>query len=288
MPSSEPLNLDQLAAYSPWPARLLGLVPWQPKTKTPAEISREFEDEKWGTLWQRVQSSEHPVTLSTLLSWQEDDDHIEFCSRGSDYVKLTAHEANQYWLETVAETIAPSLPASALIELGCGFGNVLLFLARRFGAHIPQFIGGDYTESGVKLLDYLARQEGLGVQSTQCDLAASGMLFLPVPKDAVIYTSYATHYVPHLAPRFVENLCALRPRIIYHFEPCYEHMAVDSVVGLMRQRYIEINDYNRNLVTLLQAEEKAGRIQIISEQRCVFGRNALLPASIIAWKPIAA
>lgn len=287
MSLSEQLNLDQLAAYSPWPARLLGLIPWQPKTKTPAEVSREYEDEKWGPLWKRVQNSEHPVTLATLISWLEDDNRVEFCSRGSEYVKLTVREANQHWLETVAETIAPSLPAPALMELGCGFGNVLLSLARRFGANVPQFIGGEYTESGIKLLDYLARQEGLGVQSTRCDLAVPGILSLPVPKDAVIYTSYATHYIPHLAPRFVEDLCALSPRIIYHFEPCYEHMAVDSVVGLMRQRYIEINGYNRNLVTLLEAEAKAGRIQIISQQRCVFGRNALLPASIIAWKPIA-
>jgi hypothetical protein len=54
----------------------------------------------------------------------------------------------------------------------------------------------------------------------------------------------------------------------------------------MRRRYIEINDYNRNLVTVLEAAEKEGRIRILTQSPNLFGRNPLLPASLIAWKPV--
>lgn len=284
--SSKDCSLDQLAAYSPWPARLLGLVPWEPKTKTPAEITREFEDEKWGPLWRRVQNEERQIDVSTLYSWFEDSAHVELCSRGSEFVALTNAQANEAWLELVAENIAAYLPAPALVELGCGFGNLLLSLARRFGRDAGQTMGGEYTKSGTELLNYLARQESLNVQAGTCDFNLPGITSLSIPPDAVIYTSYAVHYVRYLTGRFVEDLCAFRPRIVVHFEPCYEHTCMDSLIGLMRRRYIEVNDYNRNLVTVLEAAQNEGRIEIVSQSPNLFGSNPLLPASLIAWKPI--
>jgi len=55
---------------------------------------------------------------------------------------------------------------------------------------------------------------------------------------------------------------------------------------MLRRRYIEINDYNRNLVTLLQEHETKGTLKILKEERSLFGNNPLLPISVIAWKPI--
>jgi hypothetical protein len=280
--------LDQFAAYSPWPARLLGLSPWEPKTKTPDEIIREYENEKWGPLWQRVQDAGRAVGLSELLSWTEDSSRQEFCSRGSDYVLLKPAEIHHHYLELTSCALQPWVPAPALVELGCGFGNVLFSLAKHFGPAVGQIIGGEFTKSGVSLLSYLAQQEKLPVLAGNCDLGAPGITPLPLPQDAIIYTSFATPYVRHLTPALVEDLCSFRPRVVVHFEPCYEHAESDSLIGLMRRRYIEVNDYNRNLMTVLKDAEKAGRIQIVRESPCVFGRNPLLPASIIAWKPLLA
>jgi hypothetical protein len=286
IPPKRNYALDELAAHSPWPARLLGLVPWEPKIKNPAEVTREFEHEKWGPLWQRVQNADNPATLATISSWFEESGSQEFCSDGPEFVLLTAAEANQVWLELIAKEIKAWLPAPALVELGCGFGNVLLSMAKRFDRDAGQIIGGEYTESGVNLLEYLARQEKVAVHAGRCDLGAPGITSLAIPPDSVIYTSYATHYVPYFAPRFVEDICSFRPRIVIHFEPCYEHAKVDSMIGLMRRRYIEVNDYNRNLVTVLEAAEKEGHIQICRQSPNLFGRNPLLPASLIAWKPV--
>jgi hypothetical protein len=280
-------TLDQLAAYSPWPARLLGLAPWEQKIKSPTEITREFEDEKWGLLWQRVQGQSDPVTLSTLSAWIQDSTQLEFCSQGPEFILLTPAEANQVWVKLLETTIKRWLPTPALVELGCGYGNVLLSLAKRFENDADQIIGGEYTKSGEDLLRYLAKQENLTIQSGRCDLGAPGITSLSLPPDSVIYTSYATHYVRHLTGRFVHDLCSFRPRVVCHFEPCYEHTNADSIIGLMRRRYIEVNDYNRNLITVLEAAQKEGYIQIIANEPNLFGLNALLPASFVAWRPTA-
>ena len=50
-------SLDELPKFSKWPARLLGLEPWETKEKTAEEIEREFGREKWGALLEKFRST---------------------------------------------------------------------------------------------------------------------------------------------------------------------------------------------------------------------------------------
>jgi hypothetical protein len=69
-----------------------------------------------------------------------------------------------------------------------------------------------------------------------------------------------------------------------HFEPCYEHFDELSLTGALRRRYVEVNDYNRNLVSLLHRHAASNVIAILEETRAVMGVNPLLPVSIVAWR----
>jgi hypothetical protein len=53
----------------------------------------------------------------------------------------------------------------------------------------------------------------------------------------------------------------------------------------LRRRYIEVNDYNRNLVSLLRAQQAEGALRILEELPAVLGVNPLLPVSVIVWSP---
>jgi hypothetical protein len=55
---------------------------------------------------------------------------------------------------------------------------------------------------------------------------------------------------------------------------------------MLSKRYIEVNDYNRDLVTILHKHSDRGEIEIVHEEKAVVGVNALLPMSIIAWRPV--
>jgi hypothetical protein len=68
------------------------------------------------------------------------------------------------------------------------------------------------------------------------------------------------------------------------FEPVYR-LHDDTLLGLMRQLYIEVTDQNRNLVVLLHEYQKQGTIRILEDSPGVFAVNLLLPVSILVWTP---
>ena len=54
----------------------------------------------------------------------------------------------------------------------------------------------------------------------------------------------------------------------------------DSEFGRMCRRYVELSDYNTDLLTLLESDSD---ISVISKKANVFGLNPLLPMSVIEW-----
>jgi hypothetical protein len=278
-------SVDDLPRFSPWPARLLGLEPWRQRRKSRAQVTREYEQEKWGPLLQRYLTTGATADVATVFSWSVEGIDRMCCIDGDRLQLLSSLDANRRLLEIVEDTIRPYLPAPALAELGAGFGNVILNVALAERARCGRLLAGEYTPSGVELIRRLSAAAGFQVDAGLCDFSASKMTVLPIPSDAVIFTCFAAHYVRILPDSFVEFLCELAPRLVVHFEPCYEHCDGESLLGLMQRRYIELNDYNRNLVTLLRTYEKKGWIVLLGERPHVFGTNPFLPLSILLWRP---
>jgi hypothetical protein len=207
-------------------------------------------------------------------------------SRGDDLVEATACEVHDRYRDFVASVVSRYLPAPALAELGAGYGSVVLDLARRPAFRGTPVFAAELTDAGSQLISELSIAEGLMVQTGLCDLTASPVTALPIPPGAVIYTSYAAQYVPRLELSFVESLASIAPSVVIHVEPCYEHCEGKTLLGLMRRRYIEVNDYNTNLVTVLREQRDRGVIDILEELPAVFGSNPLLAASVIVWRPL--
>lgn len=148
------------------------------------------------------------------------------------------------------------------------------------------FFAAEYTKSGIGLTKILAKAENLSIDVGHSDFTSADITTLRIPDNSIIFTSYATHYVPKLRSSFVKGLCKFNPKVIIHFEPCYEHFDTKTILGLMRKRYIEVNDYNTNLATLLHFHHQAGKIKILYEKPTFFGGNPLLAASVLAWRPL--
>lgn len=56
-------TINDLPRFSPWPERLIGSESWQQRHKTPEEIIREYEHEKWGSLLRKVQEAKRDVSV---------------------------------------------------------------------------------------------------------------------------------------------------------------------------------------------------------------------------------
>lgn len=280
--------LDELPQHSPWPERLLGLSPFAVSEKTPAEVIREFGRDKWGETLRRVEQAGSLVPMATVESWEFGDAEELLCSLGDEIGFVAQATARSSVLDVFATTIERYFPASALVELGAGYGHKILSLGSRPSFSDTTLIAGELTASGRSLMQLMANSSGMGLRIIQADLASRTISSEALPADAVIFTSYAAHYVAEYTQEMLLALAQFRPRAIVHFEPIYDHCRGGSLLGLMRRRYIEVNGYNRNLLPTIRSLAADGRLEILEEIPAVFGLNPLLPFSVIAWRPVAA
>ena len=100
----------------------------------------------------------------------------------------------------------------------------------------------------------------------------------------MIFTSYSTPYVPLMNVQFVEYLASFRPRTVVHFEPIFELLPEDTLLGLMGRRYMQLNDYTRNFLSVMREAEQKKMCKIQKIQANVLG-TPFLPFSLIVWKP---
>jgi hypothetical protein len=277
-------SLDALPKFSPWPARLLGLEPFEPKTKTPEEIEREFGREKWGVLLEKFNASPD-ARLEDVDRWAGGDAMMTLASVDEHIVEMSPEESHDAYIAFIADALESHLPASALVELGCGYGSVILGLARKAAFQDIPYFAADFTSTGPELAARIADQESVRLTTGHADLKSGRITDLAVPEGALVYTAYAAQYVEPLTDEFINGLIALKPRAVVHVEPVYEHCDPSTLLGLLRQRYIQANGYNRNLSTILHDHEAMGSLEILRDSVPGFGPNPLLAASVIAWAP---
>jgi hypothetical protein len=278
------ITLDDLPLHSVWPKRLLSLEPFATRRKTAEEVLREFQDERWGTLLALTRAMPNP-SLSKIERAYTDLDKISPCfNAGGFYLASQRYMLNQH-LDLYSAVLSPYLNgASCFVELGAGFGSKIFGLATRENFATLPLIAGEYTQSGRDLISILARALKKPIAVGHCDFLNLNIDGISIPRNAVIFTSYAVHYIPELSADFVKFFAKLAPRAVIHFEPCYEHYSLDSLHGLMCRRYVELNDYTRNLVTVI--EEGCASLGIsVRTRKNVMGSNPFLPISVIEWTP---
>jgi hypothetical protein len=284
------LPLDELPRHTPWVARLLGVEPLPQYWKTETEVLREWERDRWGPLLSAVRAIEGATltdAVALVRRLEGESEELPIYDRGR-FRMLPAVAAHEQHYETLRDSLLEHIDGAAgIVELGAGFGGKILRLARDPQLAHLRFMAAEYTASGRALLDLLARNEGLDVPVGSCDFRTCRLEGLALPPNCIFFTMYAAMYVPILGDDFPDFLARYRPRAVVHVEPVWEHCDATSLFGLLSRRYLEANDYNRNLLTLLKNSETKGRLQILRESRALEGVNPLMPASVIAWRPLA-
>jgi len=66
-----------------------------------------------------------------------------------------------------------------------------------------------------------------------CDFHKLKLQGIKILENSLIFTSYSVRYVPELKEEFVDFLNQFKPKVIVHFEPCYEYFNNESVHGLV-------------------------------------------------------
>lgn len=289
MPLSTPLgqtaDLGDLPRFSPWPERLLGAAPWTAKTKTRDEVEREFEAEGWGPMLERARACRPPATVNDANQWRYPPERQTMICLDGTFRVTDAFSAITHYTERVGEVIARHLPAPAVVELGCGYGGVILNLARQPAFAGTRLIGAEWTRSGRELTALLAANDGKAVETGFCDITAAPVTDFDIPEGSVVFTSSVLLYVATLRPESLMALARRKPRAVIHFETFHEEYGRPHLWDLMVRRYLEANGYNRNALGTLLALEAERKIEIVERRRAMFGLHPLLPLSLLVWRP---
>ncbi len=276
----ESIELNDLPRYNGWIAELLG-GERQKRIKNPEQISREFGLEKWGALLSKWQ--EQPCGVDTVRHWEcAPETRLAVWLDGKPAL-MSAAEAHEHYLNVIEDALLDS-PADHLIEIGCGYGSILFGLLQRGRIRYDSVLGLEYTPQGEEMARCLANWHGYDATIGHGDFCMETITDQETLPGSDIFTSFSFHYL-HDSRSALDNLIRLRPKRVIHFEPILQHYDEQTISGLLQRKYLEINDYNASLRTELGNLESAGKVEIIKESPLIFGKNFLLPASMVAWRP---
>jgi SAM-dependent methyltransferase len=273
------LSINDLPLHSPWVKKMLGYEEANQKEKNEEEILREYNIEKWGFILKRMQQeNECNVDFADSLLFDKDAKVMGYLE--NEFIERTQGEMHKKHIELVHKNISDFLPAPAVVELGCGYGSVLFKLSKDYLPVDQYLVGAEFAESGIEVMDKIAASEGTNLQTGYCNFFDLNLDGLNIPEGSIIFTSFAACCIPELSNGFLDAILKTKPKKVVHFEPLYEQCGED-LFGLLRRKYMELNDYNRNLLSLLKNHPD---VEIESVSEPVFGSNPLLSASVIRWK----
>lgn len=276
------LSIQDLPNTSPWPARLLGLEAFAQQVRNNDKIAAEYDRDKFQACRDRYDASGgtlDPMALRFSIDTRPDMRERDTVWQGG--LKLaTAEEQVELLFRLLDEVMAgPIARAATVVEMGSAFATNLWHFAR----HMPDktFVGGDYSDNAIALAAELYRDmPNLHVEKLDY-YADEYPLLDKVEGPVVVLTSQSIEQLPHYAP-FLDTISRYRDKVaeVVHLEPV-RALHDDSLLGLLRQRYNDINDYNHDL--LPQLRERAEEIEIVELEKDVFGFNAFNSLSLVKW-----
>ena len=279
------VGINELPRYSRWPARLLGLEPFERKTKNETELNREYEVEQWKPMLDSAKKSTSPLTVTDVDRLMFGQNEKVFCRIQDEFRIMSGTDCYGLYHDLITETLQSLLPFPSLVEVGAGYGSIILTMAKRKPFLDIPLHAYEWTPSGRELTEELARNDGLVPKIGFCDLNSDQVLDPPPPEGSVIFTSSVFPCITEIRRESLLSLAQTKPKAIVHFEPIMEEYSQSTLWESMVLSYLRINNYNRNALSVLESLERDKLIEITERRKACWGYNALLPHSVVIWKP---
>lgn len=280
------IELRDLPEYSSWPKIILGIEnPKKNLSKTKDKIRVEYDIDKWGSLLSHIRSLRNPTI------YDADQFFLNNCQDVAFYYDGSLFAAKQLEIQSIYHQIISNeltkYSSHQLIELGAGYGHVVLNISHRPDFKSTDFLACEFTNSGISCMDILTGNHGCKtVKTGYCDLEDLCLDHLDVQKSPVFFTAYTMPCIKGFPSRILHELKKVKAYRVIHFEPIYDHWNDDNLLHLMWMSYAKTNDYNLTMLKDLRALEALGDIAILREEKNIFGSHALFPISIVEWAPV--
>lgn len=280
----ERIDLDELPRWSPWPARIMGAAPWRVPRRTRERVEQEYDGEKYAACLRYAREQGEALTVDGIKRFESGAplETATCISIGDALFRTTLGDGRDRYVELIRERVGVRAErCRTIVELGAGYGYNLWRLSRHVEGHT--LVGGELSAAAVELADLLYRDmPRITVRRFDFfDMDAYRLLAEAEP-PILVYTAHAIEQLPRCGS-VIEGLRAYRDRIagVLHFEPLPPEPADTSMLAMLRRRYVELNDYNTDLMAELEA---GAGIRISDVERDVMGINPLNPTSFVAWE----
>ena len=254
------------------------------KHKTINEVIREFGDEKWTQIYSLLKNKPG-INLNQLEELINKEEKLSVSVIRGNFFEISNSKINEIYIEILKKTLLKySNQYQTIVEIGAGYGSKILQIASMDEFINNKFIAGELTQQGQGLIKKLASNMDLNMNVGYCDILNGDYNELKIPHNSIIFSFYSAHYVPDFKKSLYKKILDLSPSVIIHFEPIYEAFSSDNIYEMMCRKYIEINNYNTNLLETIKSLEKDNLVNY-EIQKNVLGSNPFLPISIIECKP---
>ena len=276
------INFDDLSNFSLLPETIFSSSDKDIKNKTKDEVLREFNQEKWFQILDDIKTNEAILLKDIDFKIEEFEKIFPFFYKNKFYLG-SGKQIFQKHIEVFKNILDPYIKnASSLVELGAGYGSKILNLSNYKNYTKLPLYAGEFTNNGCDAIKLLSQRMNKKIEVGHCDLKEGIIKGLKVPKNSIIFTSYAAHYVQNFSSTFIDFILEMSPKIVINFEPCYDNHS-DSKYGSMCKRYIELNGYNLDMISVLEDAHQNGKIELEITDN-IIGSNPFLPISIIKWR----
>jgi len=276
------ISLNDISKWSDWPARLLELAPRTIPHRTIEKIDQEYDKDKYARCLDYCIHAEDKITYDDIKQFELGiDPASKLCISCDDELYIVPlGDANTRYYQLILDTVSAEVnKCKTVVELGCGYGYNLWMLKQHFP--IKTFIGGEYSNNAVQLASRLNKYDTISVLHFNFYDENSYTFLEKLAPPIVVLTAHAIEQLPS-SVSMLDAISRYREIIqtVFHFEPVFQ-LHDQTLLGLMRQRYARINDYNGDLLFELK---KRSYIRILNIQANVVGLNPLNPTSVIQWE----
>jgi hypothetical protein len=202
--------------------------------KNITNILREYDIEKWGFLREYQLTSNTTIlsdfdrefngkTLSPLLLGDQ-----YFVVDPSLYTHIVSDLLARVWFER-----SDGFPA--LIEVGCGYGSILLKVAKKI-----------ISNNALALIKHCALSEGLKIRAIKCDFSHEGVFYEQVQKSGFLFSFFSLCCSDIDSKQLAKNIFALNPLVCVFFEPLFNENP-KTIIDIVTNFYVKHNKYNARL-----------------------------------------
>ena len=293
--SMKRIEFSDLPSWNVYAERLLSATPPTPRVRDFETTQREYNELTYGTLLRHIDEIGAGATVDDVRRYQtqrgqrnrlpanRSDETTTTCiSLGDELYEIDLSEAQALQFKLVVQTVASSVgDCKTIVDLGCGYGDLLNELRQECSGK-RHWIGADGSTIAIQIAKRIfASDTEMHFFEFNFYDRESYRFLETAPSPIAIVTRHAIEQLPSANAVF-EALSEYRSSIhcVLHFEPVYRPHDT-TPLGVLRRRYVENQDYNRDL--LLQIQRREG-IRLVSDQPNLFGLNPLNPTSIIQWE----